>query len=69
MKTKAFILASVALFALGIGSANSGPCTAELDGLAKTLAARDAGSGPTPEHRAGRNQRRGRQTSTPRPPP
>jgi hypothetical protein len=48
MKTKAFILASAALFALGIGSANSGPCTAEIDGLAKTLAAKDAGSGPTP---------------------
>jgi len=48
MKTKALILASAALFALGIGSANSGPCTAEIEGLAKTLATKDAGSGPTP---------------------
>lgn len=48
MKTKTFILASVALFALGVGSATSGPCTTEIDGLAKTLAAKDAGSGPTP---------------------
>jgi hypothetical protein len=48
MKTKTFILASVALFALGVGSATSGPCTTEIDGLAKMLAAKDAGSGPTP---------------------
>jgi hypothetical protein len=48
MKTKTFILASVALFALGVDSATSGPCTTEIDGLAKTLAAKDAGSGPTP---------------------
>ena len=48
MKTKTLILASVALFALGVGSATSGPCATEIDGLAKTLAAKDAGSGPTP---------------------
>ena len=47
MKTKTFILASIALFALGVGSAMSGPCTVEIDGLAKTLASKDAGSGPT----------------------
>ena len=47
MKTRTFILASMALFALGVGSATSGPCTIEIDGLAKTLAAKDAGSGPT----------------------
>jgi hypothetical protein len=47
MKTKTFILATIALFALGVGSATSGPCTVEIDGLAKTLAAKDAGSGPT----------------------
>jgi hypothetical protein len=47
MKMKTFILAGVALFALGVGSASSGPCTTEIDGLAKTLAAKDAGSGPT----------------------
>jgi hypothetical protein len=49
MKTKTFILASVALSTLGVGSAMSGPCTTEIDGLTKTLAAKDAGSGPTPE--------------------
>jgi hypothetical protein len=48
MKTKTFILASVALSTLGVGSAMSGPCTTEIDGLTKTLAAKDAGSGPTP---------------------
>ena len=48
MKTKTFILGSMALFALGVGPATSGPCTIEIDGLAKTLAAKDAGSGPTP---------------------
>ena len=47
MKTKTFILAGIALFALGTGSAMSGPCTVEIDGLAKTLAAKDAGTGPT----------------------
>ena len=47
MKTQTFVLASVALFALGVSSATSGPCTMEIDGLAKTFAAKDAGSGPT----------------------
>jgi hypothetical protein len=47
MKTQTFVLASVALFALGVGSATSGPCTMEIDGLTKTIAAKDAGSGPT----------------------
>jgi hypothetical protein len=64
MKTKAFILASVALFALGVSSADSGPCTTEIEGLTKTLAAKDAGSGPTagalgetqsPPHRSGQH--------------
>jgi hypothetical protein len=48
MKTQALILASVALFALGVSSADAGPCTTEIEGLTKTLAAKDAGSGPTP---------------------
>jgi hypothetical protein len=48
MKTRTFILASMALFASGIGSAVSGPCTTEIEGVTKTLAAKDAGSGPTP---------------------
>jgi hypothetical protein len=46
MKTQTLILASVALFAL-TASANAGPCTTEIDNVAKTLAAKDAGSGPT----------------------
>jgi hypothetical protein len=48
MKTKTFILAGIALCAVGIGPATSGPCTLEIDSLAKALAAKDAGSGPTP---------------------
>jgi hypothetical protein len=47
MKTKAFILASVALFGLTVSSATAGPCGSEIDNLTKTLAAKDAGSGPT----------------------
>jgi hypothetical protein len=47
MKTKTFVLAGVALFALGLDSATSGPCTTEIDALAKSLAAKDAGTGPT----------------------
>jgi hypothetical protein len=47
MRTRTFILATTALFALGVTSATSGPCTVEIDSLAKTLTAKDAGSGPT----------------------
>ena len=52
MKTKAFILANVALFGLalfdpGVSSATPGPCGIEIESLTKTLAAKDAGSGPT----------------------
>jgi len=47
MKTQTLILTGVALLALGTGSANSGPCSAEIDTVTKTLAAKDAGSGPT----------------------
>jgi len=47
MKTNTFVLASVALFAFGAGSAIAGPCTMEIDNLTKTIAAKDAGSGPT----------------------
>jgi len=47
MTTKTFVLASVALFAFGAGSAAAGPCTMEIDNLAKTIAAKDAGAGPT----------------------
>jgi hypothetical protein len=47
MHTKTFILAGIALIGSGISSAISGPCTVEIDGLTKTLASKDAGSGPT----------------------
>jgi hypothetical protein len=46
MKTQTLILASMALFAFA-APANAGPCTTEIDNVAKTLAAKDAGSGPT----------------------
>src|SRR3954464_46148 len=47
MKSRTFILAGMALFASSVSSAIAGPCTTEIDGLTKTLAAKDAGSGPT----------------------
>jgi hypothetical protein len=47
MNYRTVILASAALLALGAGSAVAGPCTIEIDGLAKVLAAKDAGSGST----------------------
>jgi hypothetical protein len=47
MKMRTFIAAGVALLALGVGPATSGPCTTEIDSVAKALAAKDAGSGPT----------------------
>jgi hypothetical protein len=47
MKPKTFIPTGIALLALGVGSATAGPCTAEIDNLAKVIATRDAGSGPT----------------------
>ena len=53
MKANAFILASVALFALGVSSATAGPCTTEIDNVVKVLAAKDAGSGPSPGASAG----------------
>jgi hypothetical protein len=47
MRTNTFILASLAVSAL-VSSAAAGPCTTEIENLAKVLASRDAGSGPTP---------------------
>jgi hypothetical protein len=47
MRMKTFIAASAAVLALGASSASSGTCTGEIDTVAKMLAARDAGSGPT----------------------
>jgi hypothetical protein len=48
MKMNAFILVNIAVCALGVSSVAAGPCTAEIDNLVKVLAAKDAGSGPTP---------------------
>ena len=45
MRAVVFILATCAL--LPAASAGAGQCTTEIDNLAKQLAARDAGSGPT----------------------
>lgn len=47
MKIPTFVLASAALLALGTSSAVSGPCTMEIENLTKSLAAKDAGAGPT----------------------
>jgi hypothetical protein len=47
MHIRTLIVTSIALFGAGIGSANSGPCAVEIDGLTKALASKDAGSGPT----------------------
>src|SRR5262245_48407740 len=47
MKTKPLIVATIALFAFGMAPAHAGPCGTEIDNLTKTLAAKDAGSGPT----------------------
>src|SRR5215211_5168653 len=47
VKTNAFILVNIAVCALGVSSVAAGPCTTEIDNLAKVLASKDAGSGPT----------------------
>ena len=47
MKMKAFILANIALFSLGVSSAAAETCSSEIDNLTKILAAKDAGSGST----------------------
>jgi hypothetical protein len=47
MNSKILILSSIACFGAGVSSAYSGPCAAEIDGLKKALASKDAGSGPT----------------------
>ena len=44
---KTYFLAGIATLAIGLGSATAGPCTTEIEALSKTLATRDAGSGPT----------------------
>jgi hypothetical protein len=47
MRTRTAILVSTVLLVFGASSATAGPCTTEIDAFAKTLAAQDAGSGPT----------------------
>jgi hypothetical protein len=46
MYAKSLIL-GCALLVPSVGCAQAGPCTNEIDSLTKTLAARDAGAGPT----------------------
>ena len=46
MSTRIVILTSIALLSFA-SSAYAGPCAAEIEMLAKSLAATDAGSGPT----------------------
>jgi len=52
----AIILTSCALFAVSMGTATAGPCTGEIDSVAKILAAKDAGQGPTSGNTAGAGQ-------------
>lgn len=47
MNAKAMILGSCAVLTIGIAGAQAGPCAGEIEALSKTLAAKDAGSGPT----------------------
>ena len=46
----ATILGSCAIFALSLGTAAAGPCTSEIESVAKILASKDAGQGPTAGH-------------------
>ncbi|MEJ0074472.1 MAG: hypothetical protein WDO17_03340 [Alphaproteobacteria bacterium] len=50
------ILTSCALLALSAGTATAGPCTSEIDSVAKILAAKDAGQGPTGGNATGMGQ-------------
>ena len=45
MKTRVIVLSS--LLVMSMSAAQAGPCTTEIDNLAKTMASRDAGQGPT----------------------
>ena len=48
MNAKTFVLGSCAVLALGIATAQAGPCSDQIDNIRKILASKDAGSGPTP---------------------
>ena len=67
MKTMAFILANIMLFALGVSSATSAPCGNEIDSLSKILAAKDAGSARLPVQPAAPHRPRVRRPNTRRP--
>jgi hypothetical protein len=47
MPAKSVVLGSCALIALSVAAAQAGPCSTEIEGLTKTMASKDAGSGPT----------------------
>jgi hypothetical protein len=47
MKTTSLLFGACALAVLPLGTAAAGPCTTEIENLAKLLASRDAGAGPT----------------------
>jgi hypothetical protein len=47
MKANIFVTSSCALMALSIASAQAGPCATEIESFTKTMASKDAGSGPT----------------------
>lgn len=47
MLAKSVILACCAYLVASLGCARAGPCAEAIDSLAKTLARRDAGAGPT----------------------
>jgi hypothetical protein len=47
MKTTSLLFGACALAFLPLGTAAAGPCTTEIENLAKLLASRDAGAGPT----------------------
>src|SRR5262245_44797688 len=47
MKTTTLLFGAGALLVLPIGAAAAGPCTSEIDSVAKLMASRDAGAGPT----------------------
>jgi hypothetical protein len=47
MRNRLVMLSTIALLSSSADAVQAGPCTAEIDALAKTLATTDAGSGPT----------------------
>ncbi len=46
MKTRVVVVSC--LLAVSMNAAQAGPCTTEIDNLAKAMASKDAGQGPTP---------------------